>query len=164
MQWPIYGTSRISKQSGRVAVRGAIRACSLRILHARTNEVCFVGGNLRGSIGRGGGWRVMYTRARGVEVGKWPARRARRPTDLERYRPAAGPTPAAARRHGQHSRRPPAVSDKNTPLFAHDQVLQPGKRTPVDNGTDTFKQPTPVDSRTPRRYFRWRCRYTCGFT
>lgn len=106
---------RISKQSGRVAVRGAIRACSLRILHARTNEVCFVGGNLRGSIGRGGGWRVMYTRARGVEVGKWPARRARRPTDLERYRSAAGPTPAAARRHGQHSRGGSAAATRRRP-------------------------------------------------
>lgn len=100
MQWPIYETNRISKLSGQVAVRGAIRACSLRILHARTNEVCFVGGNLRGSIGRGGGWRVMYTRARGVEVGKWPARRARRPADLERYRPAAGPLVATDNTRG----------------------------------------------------------------
>lgn len=88
MQWPIYEDELDIKAIWPGGRSRCNSACSLRILHARSNEVCFVGGNLRGCI-EGGGWRVMYTRARGVEVGKWPARRARRPTDLERYRSAA---------------------------------------------------------------------------
>lgn len=52
-----------------------------------------------GRIGPGGGWRVMYTLVRGVEVGKWPAKRARRPRDLElaisiRGRPSARGRPS----------------------------------------------------------------------
>lgn len=86
MQWPIYHVSQDIKAI--CLARGSqFGPCSLRILHARTNEVCFVGGNLQGGIGEGGGW--LYTHARGVEVGKWPAQRTRRLADLERYRPAA---------------------------------------------------------------------------
>lgn len=78
---PMYCVEYQSKLGGR---RSRRNSGSLRILHARTNEVCFVGGNLRWGVSAGGlcGWRVMYTRARGVEVGKWPARRARRPRSL----------------------------------------------------------------------------------
>lgn len=59
----------------------------------------------------GGGGYVHTRRARGVEVGKWSARR-RRPRDLEPYRSAA------ARRHGRDRRGRAAPRDKNTPLFA----------------------------------------------
>lgn len=44
-------------------VRDVIRVGSLRILHARTNEVCFVGGNLRGCTSGDtweGGWLCTH--------------------------------------------------------------------------------------------------------
>lgn len=67
----------------------------------------------------------MYTRARGVEVGKWPARGARRPRS--RAISIRGSQPfVATDTLGRHGRAAPR--HKNTPLFAHVEAPHdPGK-------------------------------------
>lgn len=75
----------------------------------------------------------MYTRARGVEVGKWPARRARRPPDLERYRSAVATD--------NTNRRPPGSATKTLLCLP---IESP--REPVENDTlaARFAEQTPL--------------------